>query len=110
MATDVSSPVAQPHLSSLNPPQHITRNPMIRHLANLSLLYSAKGILYSPTSPGPPRTDSSCSKTFLARLCEQAERYDEMVSYMKEVANVCLPCIPLLVCINHKTDSSADGR
>ncbi|KHN94152.1 14-3-3-like protein [Metarhizium album ARSEF 1941] len=26
------------------------------------------------------------SKTFLARLCEQAERYDEMVTYMKEVA------------------------
>ncbi|KAJ5364397.1 14-3-3 protein [Penicillium cataractarum] len=28
------------------------------------------------------------NKTFLARLCEQAERYDEMVSYMKEVANI----------------------
>ncbi|KAK2753608.1 hypothetical protein FQN54_007385 [Arachnomyces sp. PD_36] len=28
------------------------------------------------------------SKTFLARLCEQAERYDEMVTYMKEVANI----------------------
>ena len=28
------------------------------------------------------------SKTFLARLCEQAERYDEMVTYMKEVAKV----------------------
>jgi 14-3-3 protein epsilon len=28
------------------------------------------------------------SKTFLARLCEQAERYDEMVNYMKEVANL----------------------
>ncbi|OAG39118.1 14-3-3 family protein epsilon [Fonsecaea monophora] len=27
-------------------------------------------------------------KTFLARLCEQAERYDEMVNYMKEVANM----------------------
>ncbi|EGC42823.1 conserved hypothetical protein [Histoplasma capsulatum var. duboisii H88] len=27
-------------------------------------------------------------KTFLARLCEQAERYDEMVTYMKEVANL----------------------
>ncbi|ODQ67595.1 14-3-3 protein, partial [Nadsonia fulvescens var. elongata DSM 6958] len=26
------------------------------------------------------------TKTFLARLCEQAERYDEMVSYMKAVA------------------------
>lgn len=33
-----------------------------------------------------PNIDNS--KTFLARLCEQAERYDEMVSYMKEVANV----------------------
>ncbi|CAI0647019.1 14-3-3 family protein artA [Colletotrichum fructicola] len=28
------------------------------------------------------------SKTFLARLCEQAERYDEMVGYMKEVAKL----------------------
>ncbi|KAH8201590.1 hypothetical protein TruAng_004282 [Truncatella angustata] len=28
------------------------------------------------------------SKTFLARLCEQAERYDEMVTYMKEVAHL----------------------
>jgi len=28
------------------------------------------------------------SKTFLARLCEQAERYDEMVNYMKEVAKM----------------------
>ncbi|KAF1824205.1 14-3-3 protein [Dissoconium aciculare CBS 342.82] len=28
------------------------------------------------------------SKTFLARLCEQAERYDEMVGYMKEVAKI----------------------
>uniref|UniRef100_A0A0D6R0M4 14-3-3 domain-containing protein n=1 Tax=Araucaria cunninghamii TaxID=56994 RepID=A0A0D6R0M4_ARACU len=28
------------------------------------------------------------SKTFLARLCEQAERYDEMVNFMKEVANM----------------------
>ncbi|KAF2405351.1 14-3-3 family protein [Trichodelitschia bisporula] len=28
------------------------------------------------------------SKTFLARLCEQAERYDEMVTYMKEVAQL----------------------
>ncbi|TKA82223.1 hypothetical protein B0A49_00408 [Cryomyces minteri] len=27
-------------------------------------------------------------KTFLARLCEQAERYDEMVTYMKEVAKI----------------------
>ncbi|KAG8675355.1 hypothetical protein FPOAC1_001333 [Fusarium poae] len=30
----------------------------------------------------------SSSKTFLARLCEQAERYDEMVTYMKEVAKL----------------------
>ncbi|BCS24682.1 14-3-3 adaptor artA-like protein [Aspergillus puulaauensis] len=28
------------------------------------------------------------NKTFLARLCEQAERYDEMVTFMKEVANI----------------------
>ncbi|KAF2156838.1 Bmh2-like protein [Myriangium duriaei CBS 260.36] len=28
------------------------------------------------------------SKTFLARLCEQAERYDEMVTYMKDVAKL----------------------
>ncbi|PKS06411.1 hypothetical protein jhhlp_007159 [Lomentospora prolificans] len=31
---------------------------------------------------------ASYSKTFLARLCEQAERYDEMVTYMKEVAKL----------------------
>ncbi|KZZ93034.1 14-3-3 protein [Ascosphaera apis ARSEF 7405] len=31
---------------------------------------------------------SNNSKTFLARLCEQAERYDEMVTYMKEVASM----------------------
>ncbi|KAJ4297133.1 hypothetical protein N0V88_004051 [Collariella sp. IMI 366227] len=28
------------------------------------------------------------NETFLARLCEQAERYDEMVTYMKEVAKL----------------------
>ncbi|KAJ5408345.1 14-3-3 protein [Penicillium cosmopolitanum] len=28
------------------------------------------------------------NKTFLARLCEQAERYDEMVKFMKEVAKI----------------------
>ncbi|PTD11202.1 hypothetical protein HYE67_009224 [Fusarium culmorum] len=28
------------------------------------------------------------TETFLARLCEQAERYDEMVTYMKEVAKL----------------------
>ncbi|KAK9361831.1 14-3-3 domain-containing protein [Lipomyces starkeyi] len=28
------------------------------------------------------------TKTFLARLCEQAERYDEMVTYMKDVAKL----------------------
>ncbi|KAK4863275.1 hypothetical protein LT330_002053 [Penicillium expansum] len=33
-------------------------------------------------------TDPLTSKTFLARLCEQAERYDEMVTFMKEVANI----------------------
>ncbi|OAX82061.1 14-3-3 family protein epsilon [Emergomyces africanus] len=33
-------------------------------------------------------TSERDSKTFLARLCEQAERYDEMVTYMKEVANL----------------------
>ncbi|KAI9884729.1 MAG: hypothetical protein M1823_003473 [Watsoniomyces obsoletus] len=32
--------------------------------------------------------DRRDSKTFLARLCEQAERYDEMVTYMKEVAKL----------------------
>ncbi|KAK0934078.1 hypothetical protein LTR29_014332 [Friedmanniomyces endolithicus] len=37
-------------------------------------------VLSDPNSPH--------SKTFLARLCEQAERYDEMVSYMKEVAKL----------------------
>ena len=40
---------------------------------------------------GGLRTDEtvkSNSKTFLARLCEQAERYDEMVTFMKEVAKL----------------------
>jgi 14-3-3 protein epsilon len=45
-------------------------------------------------APSAPAADwkltslSSYSKTFLARLCEQAERYDEMVTYMKEVAKL----------------------
>ncbi|KAI9670360.1 MAG: hypothetical protein M1817_004403 [Caeruleum heppii] len=33
-------------------------------------------------------TNERESKTFLARLCEQAERYDEMVTFMKEVAKL----------------------
>ncbi|KAF4510529.1 hypothetical protein G6O67_002409 [Ophiocordyceps sinensis] len=33
-------------------------------------------------------TNERESKTFLARLCEQAERYDEMVTFMKEVAKI----------------------
>lgn len=32
--------------------------------------------------PDKPCSQSN-SKTFLARLCEQAERYEEMVGYMK---------------------------
>lgn len=40
------------------------------------------------------QSNLSFSKTFLARLCEQAERYDEMVTYMKEVANVRLRAAP----------------
>ncbi|KXJ95545.1 14-3-3 protein-domain-containing protein [Microdochium bolleyi] len=37
----------------------------------------------------PPRPSILTDvKTFLARLCEQAERYDEMVTYMKEVAKL----------------------
>lgn len=42
----------------------------------------------SPSRKSLAATNIDVSKTFLARLCEQAERYDEMVSYMKEVANV----------------------
>jgi len=46
-----------------------------------------------PTTTTPPNSTITMatereSKTFLARLCEQAERYDEMVTYMKEVAKV----------------------
>ncbi|KAI9818153.1 MAG: hypothetical protein M1827_000778 [Pycnora praestabilis] len=33
-------------------------------------------------------TSERDNKTFLARLCEQAERYDEMVTFMKEVAKL----------------------
>ncbi|POS78566.1 DNA damage checkpoint protein rad24 [Diaporthe helianthi] len=40
------------------------------------------------SAPQGKLTDFQISKTFLARLCEQAERYDEMVSYMKEVAKL----------------------
>ncbi|KAH0427915.1 14-3-3-like protein [Colletotrichum camelliae] len=36
----------------------------------------------------PSRSAGRTAKTFLARLCEQAERYDEMVGYMKEVAKL----------------------
>jgi len=54
--------------------------------ANDYPLFSAKGIVHNSALPSLSNVPSS--KTFLARLCEQAERYDEMVSYMKEVANV----------------------
>lgn len=50
-----------------------------------------KGTVKSTSATHAPiRPDANllCSKTFLARLCEQAERYDEMVTYMKEVAKV----------------------
>lgn len=45
------------------------------------------------SSPTTPRRclqllTPAYSKTFLARLCEQAERYDEMVTFMKEVAKM----------------------
>ncbi|GFF49244.1 14-3-3 protein homolog [Aspergillus udagawae] len=40
------------------------------------------------------------NKTFLARLCEQAERYDEMVTYMKEVAKVRTNEAPMLHCFS----------
>ncbi len=55
-------------------------------------LSSVKG-MKQPKSTAPGTlldidTNSHHSKTFLARLCEQAERYDEMVTYMKEVAKV----------------------
>jgi hypothetical protein len=60
---------------------------------------SVKGSWYSSlAASGPPRLVAPArnrltmellnSKTFLARLCEQAERYDEMVTYMKEVAKL----------------------
>lgn len=40
------------------------------------------------SAPQADPTVKNCSKTFLARLCEQAERYDEMVTYMKDVAKM----------------------
>ncbi|KAJ0121577.1 14-3-3-like protein [Diaporthe amygdali] len=49
----------------------------------LPLCAVASGFRKSLTYGSP-----SLAKTFLARLCEQAERYDEMVSYMKEVAKL----------------------
>jgi hypothetical protein len=54
--------------------------------------YSAKGTgctsSWGPYGLPDLHADPPNSKTFLARLCEQAERYDEMVTYMKEVAKV----------------------
>ena len=57
--------------------------------------YSVKGLTCPALSSWPPcpevisnPCDPNYSKTFLARLCEQAERYDEMVTYMKEVAKL----------------------
>lgn len=45
-------------------------------------------------------TNKCYSKTFLARLCEQAERYDEMVTYMKEVAKVLYILVCWLQCLS----------
>jgi 14-3-3 protein epsilon len=57
---------------------------------------SVKGMLLSTmnASTSPITYSLLNSKTFLARLCEQAERYDEMVAYMKEVAKVSDPIVP----------------
>ncbi|CAI6065623.1 unnamed protein product [Clonostachys chloroleuca] len=46
--------------------------------------------LHSSPAQHIPRRQASCARkrenhTFLARLCEQAERYDDMVSHLKEV-------------------------
>ncbi|ETN38688.1 14-3-3 family protein epsilon [Cyphellophora europaea CBS 101466] len=83
MSTDVSlemlrashpahSPAAAPH----------DKTSMLMSLPSTARKVSSSNLLLSP------RSNLDDSKTFLARLCEQAERYDEMVSYMKEVANI----------------------
>ena len=75
----------------------------IRCFANMTRPYSVKGSLRNDLESISPTSDSLCSKTFLARLCEQAERYDEMVNYMKAVAEVRCTLIDKIT--SHNTDA-----
>lgn len=87
----MSSDVSGPAVKKTSPINHPSVRPQFfdkTHMANDSLSNSAKGIASNLYTWFLYLIESS--KTFLARLCEQAERYDEMVSYMKEVANVSL--------------------
>ena len=49
-------------------------------------------MLYYNPFPSPPSTPPPALSTqpsvYMAKLAEQAERYDEMVSFMKDVAKV----------------------
>jgi hypothetical protein len=77
----------QPHLFHYYP---LLTNQAHLHMANIFFLsHSVTGMKYSSSAhPVSFIANPYTSKTFLARLCEQAERYDEMVTYMKEVAKV----------------------
>lgn len=56
-----------------------------------SLIPTIRLVLRSPESVSMASREDS---VYMAKLAEQAERYDEMVTYMKDVAKVCL--LPLL--------------
>ncbi|KAG6207381.1 hypothetical protein E4U35_000994 [Claviceps purpurea] len=77
-----------PHLASSTPYLQISR---IRFFSTLLPNHRSRLLPNYPDTYQPlhvPNTQWLPSKTFLARLCEQAERYDEMVTYMKEVAKL----------------------
>ncbi|GAQ44492.1 14-3-3 protein [Aspergillus niger] len=63
---------------------------MYSYVGKFSCVFSvvASRLVWTQLTVLPPLYLQRENKTFLARLCEQAERYDEMVTYMKEVANI----------------------
>ncbi|CCC11592.1 unnamed protein product [Sordaria macrospora k-hell] len=83
MATEVSQ--LQPAVNAGLRAQ-TAHSPIPRHRLLLGASHGQQGS--HARRPRPSAARSSVSKTFLARLCEQAERYDEMVTFMKEVAKL----------------------
>ncbi|KAF4340943.1 tyrosine 3-monooxygenase tryptophan 5-monooxygenase [Fusarium beomiforme] len=101
MATEISSSrfstgsLILPPGSLILPPGGASRTPLPTHILipiSLIKMFDADfhGIRSLPKNVVPLTSYvlPHYSKTFLARLCEQAERYDEMVTYMKEVAKL----------------------